>query len=111
LDKVKVPDTRWQIVYDKTHQEINFRTTAGTKDLAKISSKEFANKDCRQRLYSDLSDSRRGDLTGMFQTLTPEKNYALVKNSLDKVMPGQPDDFIKTVAEMPYTFACKQGVQ
>jgi hypothetical protein len=109
LDTVKAPDTQWQIVYNKTDQEINFRTTFGTKDLAKIAAKTFSGKDCHQRLYFDLSNAQRGDLSDKFAPLTQEKNYALVKSSLDKVMPGQPDEFAKKVAGIPYTFVCNQG--
>jgi choloylglycine hydrolase len=80
LDEVKLPSTRWSIVYDIRNRSVTWRTAANRdRRRVRLAALDFA---CAAPIRTLDIDAGRGDVTPHFRDYTRAQNEALVRRSV-----------------------------
>ena len=109
LKEVGFGSTQWRIVYDIENRRIHFTTM----DNSQIRSIELARLDfsCdRPVLIHDLAAAAAGDVTGLFEAYTYEKNRDLIRKSFLETdfLKDTPESLLEMLARYPESFSCQE---
>ena len=106
LDRVRQPQTQWQIAYDIRNRAVHWRTAAnGERRSVRMSSFDFA---CSRPVRVLDIDRGRGDVVSLFRDYTRDENLALVRRSMRSTsfLRDTPDTEIEESARWPERSSC-----
>lgn len=94
--------TRWQVVYDATQRQIEFKTTMAPS-VKQINTKDFDFNCARPVVTFNMHSTAEGLINEQFQDYSEAANTALVKQSLGTSVPPQ---VLKLAIDLPATTRC-----
>jgi hypothetical protein len=106
LDSVRFVDsTQWQVIYDLRARRVHFRSRRHPT-IKTVSLNRFdGGCDAPSLIYDMLSDAS-GEIGDHFAPYDKERNFALVKTTLEPLQNKLPPGIVDRVASFPNSFTC-----